>query len=264
MKSMCHEVRRSSPSVAVCRPASRCRPTTSATERSSSSRSASSSISPAACRARASSSDGGRSRLPDVVGPERRQVASSARLGGGGAGVRLGHGGSSVGSVSSSVGVPVIVPRAPHGHARRRGPGGVRGSGRKPQCSGSRCDSGVVLATVTGESPSIQHDATGAARHREGGEGTSIRKPGDRLRLDLSTRYGRKGHLMTKPAVAVPAPSVGTVSVPLLGVGAGRRGPARPLRAAAGERRPAQPPTGAMYLHELTHDARHALGVPCH
>ena len=53
---MCHEARRNSPSVAVRRPTSSCIRTTSAIASSSMPRSSVSSISPAACRARASSS----------------------------------------------------------------------------------------------------------------------------------------------------------------------------------------------------------------
>src|SRR6478609_3631702 len=64
MKSMCHDVRRNSPSVAVRIPASRCRATTSRIALSSASRNPASSRSPDRCRARASSSAGGRSRLP--------------------------------------------------------------------------------------------------------------------------------------------------------------------------------------------------------
>src|SRR3954452_15470635 len=64
MKSMCQDARRNSPSVAVARPTSRCMRTASAIAASSTPRSAASSISPAACRARASRSPCGRSRLP--------------------------------------------------------------------------------------------------------------------------------------------------------------------------------------------------------
>ncbi len=64
MKSMCHDVRRNSPSVAVRMPASRWSATTSRIAVSSASRNPASSRSPARCRARASSSAGGRSRLP--------------------------------------------------------------------------------------------------------------------------------------------------------------------------------------------------------
>src|SRR6478735_1485165 len=64
MKSMCHDVRRNSPSVAVRTPASRWRATASRIAVSSASRNPASSRSPARCRARASSSAGGRSRLP--------------------------------------------------------------------------------------------------------------------------------------------------------------------------------------------------------
>ena len=64
MKSMCQEARRNSPSVAVRSPTSACIRTTSAIASSSIPRSSASSISPAACRARASSRFFGRSRLP--------------------------------------------------------------------------------------------------------------------------------------------------------------------------------------------------------
>src|SRR5438093_367200 len=76
MKSMCQEARRNSPSVAVRRPTSRCRATTSRIAASSASRRASASIAPEANASRASSSSGGRSRLPTW----------SARNGGGAAG----------------------------------------------------------------------------------------------------------------------------------------------------------------------------------
>src|SRR3954462_7687572 len=64
MKSMCHDVRRNSPSVAVRSPASRWSATTSRMAASSTSRRPGSSSSRAWCRARASRSSGGRSRLP--------------------------------------------------------------------------------------------------------------------------------------------------------------------------------------------------------
>src|SRR5918996_2284666 len=64
MKSMCHEARRSSPSVADWSPASSCLPTTSRIASSSTARSSSSSIRPAARSSRARSSRWGRSRLP--------------------------------------------------------------------------------------------------------------------------------------------------------------------------------------------------------
>ena len=64
MKSMCHDWRRNSPSVAVCRPTSSCIATTSRMASSSAAFSASSSIVPAAWSSRAFSSDSGRSRLP--------------------------------------------------------------------------------------------------------------------------------------------------------------------------------------------------------
>ena len=64
MKSMCHEVRRNSPSVAACSPIRSCIATASRIAASSAARSAPTSISPAACAARARSRAGGRSRLP--------------------------------------------------------------------------------------------------------------------------------------------------------------------------------------------------------
>src|SRR5919112_5656264 len=64
MKSMCHDARRNSPSVAVRRPTSSCSLTTSRIASSSTARSSSSPIWPSACRERASSSRCGRSRLP--------------------------------------------------------------------------------------------------------------------------------------------------------------------------------------------------------
>ena len=72
MKSMCHDVRRNSPSVAACRPTRSCIATAARIASSSAARSAVTSISPAACAARAASRAGGRSRLPDMVGAERR------------------------------------------------------------------------------------------------------------------------------------------------------------------------------------------------
>src|SRR4051794_22070685 len=64
MKSMCHDVRRSSPSVTVFRPASRCSAMTSRMHSSSTARSASRSICPALNSARALCRRSGRSRLP--------------------------------------------------------------------------------------------------------------------------------------------------------------------------------------------------------
>src|SRR5215470_1516827 len=64
MKSMCHEARRNSPSVADCRPTSSCLRTTSRIASSSAARSVAASISPRANSSRASSSCAGRSRLP--------------------------------------------------------------------------------------------------------------------------------------------------------------------------------------------------------
>src|SRR4051812_17928065 len=64
MKSMCHDARRNSPSVAVWRPTSSCIFTTSRIASSSIPRSSASSIFPAACSSRASSRRLGRSRLP--------------------------------------------------------------------------------------------------------------------------------------------------------------------------------------------------------
>src|SRR5664280_464435 len=64
MKSMCHEVRRNSPSVADCRPMSSCSATTSAIATSSTSRSSSASIRCSANAARACINAGGRSKLP--------------------------------------------------------------------------------------------------------------------------------------------------------------------------------------------------------
>src|SRR3954449_12014049 len=64
MKSMCHDARRNSPSVAVRSPTSSCIRTTSRMAASSASSSPASSSRPAACASRASSSSGGRSRLP--------------------------------------------------------------------------------------------------------------------------------------------------------------------------------------------------------
>src|SRR4051812_20537638 len=64
MKSMCHELRRNSPSVAERRPASAWSPTTSRIASSSTARRRSAAIRPSANRARASCSSGGRSRLP--------------------------------------------------------------------------------------------------------------------------------------------------------------------------------------------------------
>ena len=61
---MCHDARRNSPSVAVRSPTSACIRTTSRIASSSMPRSSASSISPAACRARASSRFVGRRRLP--------------------------------------------------------------------------------------------------------------------------------------------------------------------------------------------------------
>src|SRR6266511_167851 len=64
MKSMCQEARRNSPSVADCRPTSRCIATTSRVASSSTARSSSSGMRPAAWSSRAWSSRRGRSRLP--------------------------------------------------------------------------------------------------------------------------------------------------------------------------------------------------------
>src|SRR5579875_952915 len=64
MKSMCHDVRRNSPSVTVCSPTSRCSSMTSRMAASSAARSASASMRPASKSARALMSSGGRSRLP--------------------------------------------------------------------------------------------------------------------------------------------------------------------------------------------------------
>ena len=64
MKSMCHDVRRNSPSVAACRPTRSCIATAARIASSSAARSAVTSISPDACAARAASRAGGRSRLP--------------------------------------------------------------------------------------------------------------------------------------------------------------------------------------------------------
>src|SRR5690242_5915669 len=64
MKSMCHDARRNSPSVADFSPTSRCIATTSRIASSSAAFRPSSSRSPLACCARASSSFCGRSRLP--------------------------------------------------------------------------------------------------------------------------------------------------------------------------------------------------------
>src|ERR1700729_989498 len=64
MKSICHEVRRNSPSVTLCSPASRFSSITSRIASSSRSRSASDSISPALYAARARARSGGRRRLP--------------------------------------------------------------------------------------------------------------------------------------------------------------------------------------------------------
>ena len=64
MKSMCHAVRRNSPSVAACNPTRSCMATTSRIALSSAARSTVMSISPASCAARVASSAGGRSRLP--------------------------------------------------------------------------------------------------------------------------------------------------------------------------------------------------------
>ena len=64
MKSMCHEARRNSPSVADCSPTSSCLRTTSRIASSSMPRSSSASMRPALRSSRACSSSGGRSRLP--------------------------------------------------------------------------------------------------------------------------------------------------------------------------------------------------------
>src|SRR6266508_3422579 len=64
MKSMCQEARRNSPSVADCRPTSRCIATTSRIASSSTPRSSSLGMRPAAWSSRAWSSRRGRSRLP--------------------------------------------------------------------------------------------------------------------------------------------------------------------------------------------------------
>src|SRR4051794_8797102 len=64
MKSMCHDVRRSSPSVTVRRPASRCSAMTSRIASSSAARRTAASMSPALKAARARRSASGRRRLP--------------------------------------------------------------------------------------------------------------------------------------------------------------------------------------------------------
>src|SRR3954467_14643559 len=64
MKSMCHEARRNSPSVAERSPTSSCLRTTSRMASSSTPRSSSASMSPALKSSRACNSCGGRSRLP--------------------------------------------------------------------------------------------------------------------------------------------------------------------------------------------------------
>jgi hypothetical protein len=70
------------------------------------------------------------------------------------------------------------------GKNHKPGPGVSRSvavcqSSHQLRCSGSRCDSGVVLATVTGESSSTKPLAS---RRWEGGGRAVIRKPGDRPR----------------------------------------------------------------------------------
>ena len=91
MKSMCHDARRNSPSVAERRPTSSCSRTTSRIASSSMPRSSSASISPGGEAARAPrSSSGGRSRLPTW----------SARNGGASRGaIRSGSGAASAGRV---------------------------------------------------------------------------------------------------------------------------------------------------------------------
>ena len=64
MKSMCHDVRRNSPSVAARRPMSSCSATTSRIASSSTARRRAASIRPAAKSWRACTSARGRSRLP--------------------------------------------------------------------------------------------------------------------------------------------------------------------------------------------------------
>src|SRR3954470_17900676 len=64
MKSMCHDARRNSPSVAERSPTSSCRRTTSRIASSSTARSSSAAMRPAVKSSRARSSSGGRSRLP--------------------------------------------------------------------------------------------------------------------------------------------------------------------------------------------------------
>ena len=95
----------------------------------------------------------------------------------------------------------------------------------------------------------------------------TIWKPGDRLRRDLSTRHGKKGsichghccigirrpHVHPHAAIHVPSWAWALLAVAVFTLYVLSQENGALLSAPAAE-----------MLHELTHDARHALGVPCH
>ena len=126
-----------------------------------------------------------------------------------------------------------------------------------PQCTGSRCDSDVVLATVTGESnlslPLAAH-AAGKARdgHRSGSQetgcGGSVHEAWKKGSFAMAAPVAT-----TAPAVPVPLWAWALLAIALFSVFVITQENGAILSA-----------SNAMYLHELTHDARHALGVPCH
>ena len=126
-----------------------------------------------------------------------------------------------------------------------------------PQCTGRRCDSDVVLATVTGESnlslPLAAH-AAGKARggHRSGSQetgcGGSVHEAWKKGSFAMAATAATTPHVVPVPLWAWALVAFALFSVFVITQENGA------ILSAA----------GAEYLHELTHDARHALGVPCH